>query len=1018
MIITAAQHILARPALVMLAAAGVASAVSIDAVYFGQTHLWKPDHPYFGLVGGRECLIKAHVTDPAAPASPAVTAVLRLGGQTLNLPLTGPATLPASIPDGLGVVQHSFANTFTATIPSPWMKTGLQVSVNAGPASVNFTNMKVGAPTKVVMTMFDVNYFSDVTGDYPAGTFDELEVKWPVADLEIRRVPDVIFRELVIPPRAGVAAAKVKSPAEYRDQTNLAFDGEQAAALAWNAALKRASGRNGRTSLYYCNIYGANAGGQAGGFAGVGNGTSAGIFHHELGHALSLPHWGDSAAYPYKGDMHGILAPDNYNQTHAGPVWGYDLRNQSFIPPTAQPGNVGNKTPGTYKVDPMQGGGTGWQEPPFLLNHFSDYSINQMRNYLHSHVLVWNPSLNSYASWNQTAGAYTTTVSNNGIQYPLTRDARVVTLMASISGAKPDVNMVYPPIGPYTAGLIRLFDPRVSADRSAAVSTGYPPSGGCDLSLRLIQGGVEKIYMLAAPWEPAADPLSGGSLKTEAINLPAADGPVTLAELLLTPDAQSNGLPANPQVLATWAPVTPDPATFAVPPAAGNTSTISMTSTTGFSDEGPVEYLFTETSGNPGGSSSGWQSSPSFTDTGLQASTTYSYTVTMRAGEVTGRASAAAMATTGSAGILADITLDAFVSTYLAGSTKAFTFDASASDKLVVIVTGEHNFSGNTSGNVKSVTYDGVSLAKAVEQNPVSSTLQTTSDLWYLDEPAVATTSANKNDTAPGTPGNIVITVEGSGSNYVHAALGLSGTAPGFYGASSIAIGTPSVNCGVSSPKSMVISWLTLGGSGNTASTATTIQANAPSGVIQFGGAVSTGNYAGHVLARTTGLAQGTHPFSFNTTLTDVICLAAEFLPAEIPFTNPYSAWAATNAPTGDPDDDYDGDGVTNGVEFVLGGLASAKDVAKLPTVAKQAGNMTFTFVRDQDSVHPSIGIVIEVGTDLLTWPHSYTVGTDTGTSSPGVTVTANPDRTDTITLAVPRDSAAKFARLKVVQVP
>ena len=57
-------------AFLMFAAMGVASAVSIDAVYFGQTHLHKPDHPYFGLVGGRDTLIKAHVTDPAAPSSP------------------------------------------------------------------------------------------------------------------------------------------------------------------------------------------------------------------------------------------------------------------------------------------------------------------------------------------------------------------------------------------------------------------------------------------------------------------------------------------------------------------------------------------------------------------------------------------------------------------------------------------------------------------------------------------------------------------------------------------------------------------------------------------------------------------------------------------------------------------------------------------------------------------------------------------------------------------------------------
>lgn len=38
----------------MLAVADMTSAVSIDAVYFGQSHLWKPDHPYFGLVGDRD----------------------------------------------------------------------------------------------------------------------------------------------------------------------------------------------------------------------------------------------------------------------------------------------------------------------------------------------------------------------------------------------------------------------------------------------------------------------------------------------------------------------------------------------------------------------------------------------------------------------------------------------------------------------------------------------------------------------------------------------------------------------------------------------------------------------------------------------------------------------------------------------------------------------------------------------------------------------------------------------------
>ncbi|NIU54973.1 MAG: hypothetical protein GWN67_00790 [Phycisphaerae bacterium] len=77
-------------------------------------------------------------------------------------------------------------------------------------------------------------------------------------------------------------------------------------------------------------------------------------------------------------------------------------------------------------------------------------------------------------------------------------------------------------------------------------------------------------------------------------------------------------------------PPTPNPATFAVPPAADSDTAISMTATTGSDATGPVEYYFDETSGNPGGTDSGWQTSPSYTDTGLTASTQYTYTVTMR----------------------------------------------------------------------------------------------------------------------------------------------------------------------------------------------------------------------------------------------------------------------------------------------------------------------------------------------------------------------------------------------------
>ncbi|MBK1855051.1 hypothetical protein JO972_08780 [Verrucomicrobiaceae bacterium 5K15] len=81
-------------------------------------------------------------------------------------------------------------------------------------------------------------------------------------------------------------------------------------------------------------------------------------------------------------------------------------------------------------------------------------------------------------------------------------------------------------------------------------------------------------------------------------------------------------------VADTTAP-TPDPMTWSSAPSALGDSSITMTANTA-SDPSGVEYYFEETSGNPGGTNSEWQDSPTYTDTGLNPETTYSYTVTAR----------------------------------------------------------------------------------------------------------------------------------------------------------------------------------------------------------------------------------------------------------------------------------------------------------------------------------------------------------------------------------------------------
>jgi hypothetical protein len=77
-------------------------------------------------------------------------------------------------------------------------------------------------------------------------------------------------------------------------------------------------------------------------------------------------------------------------------------------------------------------------------------------------------------------------------------------------------------------------------------------------------------------------------------------------------------------------PPLPNPASFDAAPAADSETAISMTAATGADVTGPVQYLFTETTGNPGGSTSSWQTSPTYTDSGLSPLTQYAYMVTTR----------------------------------------------------------------------------------------------------------------------------------------------------------------------------------------------------------------------------------------------------------------------------------------------------------------------------------------------------------------------------------------------------
>jgi Peptidase M66 len=522
-----------------------ASDVSISVVFLAQTHVMQPDQPYFKLTGNRDALLKVQVVSRSAEAAPPVVATVVSGGETNQFALVGPATLPGSFNSQPGQVKHSFGDSFTTMIPARLVRSGMKILVSV--ASQKWEHeIKVGAPTMIHMKMFDVHYFGRGAANYPTNMFRELESKWPVAGFEVERIAGLNFPEMVIPARAGLPAVRITSTDEYKTKTGQKFDGKQAAALQWVHALSRAGG-NEDVAMCYVNILGVFSGGQAGNFNGVG-GPNLGILNHELGHAFGLLHNSDNPEYPYHGEMFGIKPPKNYKEIHAGPTWAFDLPSKTFIPPTVQT-NRGKSVAGTYKCDPMEGGGVGDQEPQFLFRHFSDYNVHKMQAYLENHVAVRRGE--NYFKWDDAAGDYARKVESNGVNYPIAQDVPVISVMAAMTISNLDVNMVYPPIGPYRGNLIRTFDPRNEADRAAAQKF-FSPKSGCDFTLKIMQGGKENFYLLAASATDDRSPNMLRDLATEAVNLRADEGRVTAVELLATPKADRNGLPENPRVLARW----------------------------------------------------------------------------------------------------------------------------------------------------------------------------------------------------------------------------------------------------------------------------------------------------------------------------------------------------------------------------------------------------------------------------------------------------------------------------------
>lgn len=135
-----------------------------------------------------------------------------------------------------------------------------------------------------------------------------------------------------------------------------------------------------------------------------------------------------------------------------------------------------------------------------------------------------------------------------------------------------------------------------------------------------------------------------------------------------------------------------------------------------------------------------------------------------------------------------------------------------------------------------------------------------------------------------------------------------------------------------------------------------------------------------------------------------------------IPTINPtFASWAIKLGLTGNPEADFDGDGIKDSLEYVLG--SDPKVAGSSGVTTQDAGdNFIFTFNRADASETSDLALVVEAGGTLQSWPQVFEIKDTTANSTTGVVIAENADAVDTVTITIPKNGAERlFARIKVV---
>jgi len=537
-----------------------ASAV-VSEVRFAQTHEMTPEWPFFFLIADRPAKVRTVIqgTGPTPNVRVQVHHDNVLLGERC---MSGPSELS---PEGA---------LFDTILPSHWMRAGAEFTVIAGEDSVAYTDLdlRYAPELSLVMLEMDVANYNDGKEDKepPVDFLEEVTSAMPVAAGHFGVIPARFpIPEILVGPAAYspgelpiLMSERLCQWDEAPDThpcwtSDLVHDGDvNAAALRYVEAFQWANG-DAYSRIYFGNTEHLFPGGWGGGRTFV-SGDYHGVTIHELGHALSLPHWGDAFEQP-EPDEWAYVYPwggENFDGGGRGPTDGYIQHLDEFVDTSCQDPDSGNN--GLERSDGMQrniycdewrSGGRG---PWDGLSDFSAFAIFRFltgAERLTGSVVdpVWGsidyafPERGGYpvVSWDEDGPTWEWEGPGEepeGFSYDFQRpqewDVPVFTIYGTHMIGHPEFNRIFDPIA-HQGNLPALIDP-TDPDTFAELAMGYESRWGWsfywhkDITVRVTyEDGHKKTFLYPYPTAGRDVENASGPWRNDityfAINVPGRD---------------------------------------------------------------------------------------------------------------------------------------------------------------------------------------------------------------------------------------------------------------------------------------------------------------------------------------------------------------------------------------------------------------------------------------------------------------------------------------------------------------